>query len=166
MAIKTRRYRLTSDSDTETFQTGRRIGEALSEPLVISLIGELGCGKTCFVKGLARGLEVPEHIVVTSPTFALIHEYPGRLPLVHVDLYRLESPSAFEDIGLFEILERPSVVAIEWAERLGSERPEQRLEIRMSFMDDRRLMEIHAYGLAACDLLRRFEISRKNHRGS
>jgi tRNA threonylcarbamoyladenosine biosynthesis protein TsaE len=163
MTIETRQFQLYSDSEADTLRWGLRIGQALRGPTVISLTGELGCGKTCFVKGLAQGLAVPDHIVVTSPTFALIHEYPGRLPLVHVDLYRLEWPSEFEDIGLFEIMESPAVVAIEWGERLADELPEHRLDIRMIWNGDRRLLEHRAYGLVPCDLLRRVEISWKVH---
>jgi len=77
------------------------------------LTGDLGSGKTSFVQGLARGLEVPNDYYITSPSYTLINEYPGRHPFFHVDLYRLEDPVDFEDIGLYDILDVNFVVAIE-----------------------------------------------------
>lgn len=161
MTLPTRRYDLRCDTEADTLRWGRRIGEACHEPAVLALTGDLGSGKTCLVKGLAQGLGVPDTVIVTSPTFALIHEYPGRLPLVHVDLYRLESPDEFEDIGLYEVLERPAVVAVEWADRLGEDLPGRRLDIRMAFHGDLRRIELRAYGLDHCNLLKRVEFSRK-----
>jgi tRNA threonylcarbamoyladenosine biosynthesis protein TsaE len=97
---------------------------------VLALKGELGSGKTEFVHGLAQGLEVPES-VVASPSFTLVHEYPGRLPLVHIDLYRLENLPAEMFPDLEEYLSGPRVVAVEWAERLGSLLPREYLEVEI-----------------------------------
>ena len=88
---------------------------------MIALTGDLGCGKTTFVQGLARGLGVSEREYVTSPTFTLINEYDARLALVHVDLYRLDTGLDMLDIGFDEVLERDAVVAIEWADKLPPE---------------------------------------------
>ncbi len=103
-------------SEDQTRALAAKLGAKLRPGDVVLLFGELGAGKTTFVKGLARGLEVPEDYYVQSPTFALINEYPGRVPLYHVDLYRLE-PEETYDLGLEELVAQ-GVVAIEWPEKL------------------------------------------------
>ncbi len=103
-------------SEDQTRALAAKLGAKLRPGDVVLLFGELGAGKTTFVKGLARGLEVPEDYYVQSPTFALINEYPGRVPLYHVDLYRLEPEEAY-DLGLEELAAQ-GVVAIEWPEKL------------------------------------------------
>lgn len=111
---------ISSRSDEETRHIGQIIGEMAEAGAIIALRGDLGSGKTALVQGLAKGLEVPQSYYITSPSYTLVNEYPGRLPLFHIDLYRL-SDVDFEDIGLYDILDAHSgVVAIEWAERLGS----------------------------------------------
>lgn len=104
-------------SETETAVVGRDLARTLRAGDVVLLHGELGAGKTAFVRGLAEGLGIsPED--VTSPTFTLIQEYrSGRVPLFHVDLYRLDDPREIEDLGIDEIA-RDGVLAIEWAEKL------------------------------------------------
>jgi len=106
-----------SRSPEETQALGETWGKAASPGLIIGLTGDLGAGKTQFVKGLARGLGVKDP--VHSPTFALIHEYTtGRLPLFHIDLYRLESTSQIIGAGLEEYFyDPPGVTVIEWVER-------------------------------------------------
>jgi tRNA threonylcarbamoyladenosine biosynthesis protein TsaE len=117
----TRSFLVSSGSADETRRIGQLIGEMAEPGTIIALKGDLGSGKTALVQGLARGLNVPETVYVTSPSYTLIHEYPGRLPLFHLDLYRLSSPD-FEDIGLYDILDTKSaVVAIEWADRLAED---------------------------------------------
>jgi tRNA threonylcarbamoyladenosine biosynthesis protein TsaE len=112
---------------TQTADETRRLGEALGEalrrgagvdaaPVTLALAGPLGAGKTCLVQGLALGLGVSG--TVRSPTFTLIHEHRGPIPLFHVDLYRLEAAD-LESLGLEEIIDSPGVTAIEWAERAG-----------------------------------------------
>jgi len=109
--------RLTSASEAETRNAARGLAADLAPGTVILLSGDLGAGKTAFVKGLAVGLGL-DGDDVTSPTFTLVHEYRGgRLPLVHVDLYRLDR-AELDDIGLDPDLAAQGVVAIEWAERL------------------------------------------------
>ena len=108
---------LTTQSESETSAAGRELAARLSPPTTILLFGDLGTGKTAFVRGLAQGLGV-DPAEVSSPTFTLIQEYRrGRLPLVHVDLYRLNDPREIDDLGLEE-LGTDGVLAIEWAERL------------------------------------------------
>ena len=106
-----------SRSEEETAAMGRDLAARLSAADVVLLYGDLGAGKTAFVRGLAEGLGVHRD-EVSSPTFTLIQEYRGgRLPLFHVDLYRIEDPREFDELGLDEIAEE-GVLAIEWAERL------------------------------------------------
>ncbi len=132
-----------SQSPEETRSLARQIGESLKGGEIVLLYGDLGVGKTVFVQGLAEGLGVPEDYYVVSPSFSLINEYPGRLRLVHVDLYRLE-PAQVEDLGLEDYLEKGSVVAIEWAERLPSNLiPEEAILVRMQYLkEDQRRLEI------------------------
>lgn len=121
-----------ANSEADTEAAGERLAAELSAGDVVLLHGELGAGKTAFVRGLARGLGAPPDDV-SSPTFTLIQEYRGgRLPLFHVDLYRLE-PREVDDLGLDELTSGQAVVAIEWAER-WRDRPTQAIEVRI---DDR-----------------------------
>ena len=109
--------KVTTHSQTETADVGRDIGSPLGAGSVVLLIGDLGAGKTAFVRGLAEGLGVPPE-EVSSPTFTLIQEYRGgRVPLIHVDLYRLNDAREIDELGLEE-LGLESVLAIEWAEKL------------------------------------------------
>ena len=106
----------TTQSEHETFALGAQVAATLQHGAFVLLHGDLGAGKTAFVRGMAAGLGAnPDD--VSSPTFVLIQHYKGRTPLVHVDLYRLESGAAVDDLGLEE-LASGAVVAIEWAERL------------------------------------------------
>ena len=108
---------ITTSSETETANVGRDLAATLSAGDVVLLFGDLGAGKTAFVRGLAEGLGV-QRDDVSSPTFTLIHEYRGgRLALLHVDLYRLNDAREIDDLGVDE-LGSGGVVAIEWAEKL------------------------------------------------
>jgi len=107
----------TSHSPAETEALGEKIGRAAGRGLVLALSGDLGAGKTQFVKGVARGLGVTAR--VHSPTFTLVNEYGGgRLKLFHLDLYRLETPAQILSAGIEEFLSPDGVAVIEWAERL------------------------------------------------
>ena len=120
---------LTSDEPEATERIGERLG-ALAEPgLVIGLIGPLGAGKTRFVKGFARGAGVPREQLIASPTFVLIHEYEGRLPVHHFDTYRLPDADSFLRLGLDEYFFGPGVALVEWADRFREALPDDRLEI-------------------------------------
>jgi tRNA threonylcarbamoyladenosine biosynthesis protein TsaE len=120
---------LVTRSEDETASAGERLARSLSPGDVILLYGELGAGKTAFVRGLARGLGgQPDE--VSSPTFTLIQEYASpRGTLYHVDLYRLE-PGEVDDLGLEELVGGDGIVAIEWAERWRG-RPEDAIEVRI-----------------------------------
>jgi tRNA threonylcarbamoyladenosine biosynthesis protein TsaE len=120
---------ITTNSEEETAAVGRELAPTLSAGDVLLLFGELGAGKTAFVRGLAEGLGVSRDDV-SSPTFTLIQEYRGgRLPLFHVDLYRIEDPREFDELGLDEIA-AAGVLAIEWAERLPQP-PHDAVRVRM-----------------------------------
>jgi tRNA threonylcarbamoyladenosine biosynthesis protein TsaE len=112
-------YESLSDSEAATEALAGELAARLGAGDVVLLSGTLGAGKTAFVRGLARGLGAdPED--VSSPTFAIVHEYRGgRLPLFHVDLYRL-TPAAADDLGLYEMGAGEGVLAVEWPERLGT----------------------------------------------
>lgn len=126
----------------ETAALAERLGAAAEAGTVLCLVGDLGAGKTLFTQGFARGLGVTEE--VTSPTFALMNQYCGRLPVTHFDLYRLEREEELDEIGFYEFAE-PSggVVLIEWADKFPDAlpKPHIRLEIeRGDKEDERRLM--------------------------
>jgi tRNA threonylcarbamoyladenosine biosynthesis protein TsaE len=129
-----------STSEDETAAAGERLGASLSAGQVVLLYGELGAGKTAFVRGLARGVDAsPDD--VSSPTFTLVQEYHGRVTLYHVDLYRLE-PKEADDLGLEELVLGDGIVAIEWAER-WSGRPDDVIEVRIADEgEDRRRITI------------------------
>ena len=128
---------------------GRALGAALRGPLVVALDGDLGAGKTCFAQGAAAGLGVADEVV--SPTFVLLAEYEGRLPLLHGDAYRLR-PGEAEDIGLEELVEGwPGLVLIEWADRVAELLPDDRLRVELRIPDaagapERRRVEARATG--------------------
>jgi tRNA threonylcarbamoyladenosine biosynthesis protein TsaE len=130
---------VTTHSPFETAELGRKLAGRLEPGSVLLLIGDLGAGKTAFVRGLAEGLGIPPEDV-SSPTFTLIQEYRGgRVPLIHVDLYRLNDAREIEELGLEE-LGLTSVLAIEWAEKLPRPVPGA-VEVRISHGegDERRL---------------------------
>ena len=115
-------------SEEETESAGERLAGSLAPGDVVLLYGDLGAGKTAFVRGLARGLGASADDV-SSPTFTIIHEYAGRAMLYHVDLYRLE-PSEVDDLGLEDLVSGDGIVAIEWADRWTG-RPDDAIEIRI-----------------------------------
>ena len=148
-------FDIITHSPEQTRAFGRQLGEALTRGIILSLEGDLGCGKTVFVQGLARGLSVPEAVYVTSPSYALVHEYPGRIPLFHVDLYRITDPDGINDLGLFDVLEENNVVAIEWGERIQEALPPGGMIIRFKMIsDETRKISLTAYGLQAANVLR------------
>ncbi len=152
--------RLLLADEAATEGLGEALGRLAGPGDVIALIGELGSGKTTLVRGLARGLGVPPEVAVVSPTFTLVNEYPGRLPLYHLDLYRLGEEEleglGLQELGLEEYLYGPGVAAIEWAERLGRAMPANCLEVRLSLWPpetgERRLAEVLGHGGRAAEL--------------
>lgn len=107
---------LVTHSAAETEEAGFHFGKTLTPPCVVALNGDLGAGKTCFVRGAARAFDIPESVV--SPTFSLVNVYSGKHMVVHMDAYRLNSPAEMVQIGFEDYLAQNSVCFIEWAERI------------------------------------------------
>src|SRR6185369_16806292 len=131
-------------SEEETIELGRKIARDLPKRCVVLLIGNLGAGKTTLAKGIISGLGAGNPEEVASPTFTLIHEYPGAY---HIDLYRLDTAAQVATLGLDEIFDRDAVVLIEWGEKFPELLPRDRIEIRLHALDgDRRSIEV-----SSCD---------------
>jgi tRNA threonylcarbamoyladenosine biosynthesis protein TsaE len=131
-------------SEDETEAIGEALGRSFSGGEVVLLFGELGAGKTAFVRGLARGLGIDAE-EVASPTFVLLTSYPGRLTLHHADLYRLRGMGDERELGLEELPGPGGVLALEWAERLSDEPWAKRIHVRLSHGDeDHRTLTIEA----------------------
>jgi tRNA threonylcarbamoyladenosine biosynthesis protein TsaE len=149
-----RHIQITTRSAAETRKLGQIIGTHIDRPMRIALTGDLGSGKTVFVQGLAKGLDVSEQYYITSPTFTLINEYPGRHPLLHVDLYRIEHLDELGEIELEEVLEQNAVIAVEWAEKLSRAMLLDHLKLQFKLISDEiRQIDIFAYGQAAGNLI-------------
>ncbi len=153
-------YQVTVHATSE--ETTRRLGFTLGTLLepgdVLTLRGGLGAGKTFFTGALAGGLGVDPKIPVTSPTFTLINEYDGRLHLYHLDLYRLGDPDELENLPWKEALYGHGAAVVEWAERLGSFLPEERLDIHIEITgEESRRFTIEAHGARNEQRLRSWE---------
>jgi len=117
---------------------GRIIASCLNAGDVVALTGELGAGKTCLTRGIARGLGVSQDYEIASPTFTLINEYHGRYMLYHFDLYRLKDNRDMEDMGFEEYFYGEGVSVIEWAEKLKDALPDETICITMTYIDENR----------------------------
>ncbi len=124
---------LTSLKDTEML--GQRLGAEARPGDIITLGGDLGAGKTTLTRFIAQGLGVQDNYI-TSPTFSIIHEYQGRLPLYHMDLYRLQELSVDDELGLEDYLYGEGLCVIEWPERLGEMLPARRLHIELTIISE------------------------------
>ena len=131
MSIESVELIFESDSVEATHDFGVRLAERVRPGDVIALVGELGAGKTQLVKGIARGLGVADDRRVTSPTFVLIHEYAGRIPIFHADAYRLHSARELADVGIEEDYTAGGLTVIEWADRVAGVLPESYLRIEI-----------------------------------
>jgi len=127
---------LRTRSPEETHFLGFLIGSILEKGEIVALTGELGSGKTTLSQGIAEGLGVPAGYVVTSPTFTLINEYPGRIPLYHLDLYRLSGEGELGDLGYEEYLFGNGGAVIEWAEKIRNILPAESWFVRLSSVDE------------------------------
>ena len=131
MAAESPRFTLTLKDVRDTARVGRRLGKIARSGDVILLHGDLGAGKTTLTQSIALGLDVPADQYVTSPSFSLMHEYPGRIPLYHMDCYRLSGEEDIEGAGLIDYIGGPGLAVIEWPDRLGSLQPADRLDIEL-----------------------------------
>jgi tRNA threonylcarbamoyladenosine biosynthesis protein TsaE len=144
---------IVSRSAAQTRGVGKVLGRSLEAGSVVALSGELGTGKTEFIKGLARGIGVKQGHV-SSPSFVLINEYPGRIPLYHVDLYRLSEGRDLEEIGLQEYFYGNGVTAIEWAEKAAPLIPSRHFWIHIQWTGlTRRQLTVKAHGTRYGELL-------------
>ena len=129
-------------SPEETLRLGRVLGEMLTGGAVVALIGDLGAGKTLLSKGIAKGLGVGDEREVTSPSFVLVNEYQGRVPIYHIDLYRLSDDAEVVDLGWEEIIYGSGVTLVEWAEKVLTLLPEERIDVQLQWIreGERRLV--------------------------
>ncbi|MCL1990102.1 MAG: tRNA (adenosine(37)-N6)-threonylcarbamoyltransferase complex ATPase subunit type 1 TsaE [Defluviitaleaceae bacterium] len=125
------RCKVITHSPEETMEIGRKIGSGLAAGSILTLEGDLAAGKTTFTKGLALGLGVED--VIDSPTFAIVKEYEGWLPLFHMDVYRLDGDSDTEFI--VEYFERDGVCVIEWASMIAADLPNERVDVKINRLD-------------------------------
>ncbi len=138
-------YRFSSVQETKAL--GGALGQTAQAGNVLALRGALGAGKTCLVQGLARGLGVPETVPVVSPTFTLVNEYEGRLPLYHIDLYRLTRTEELGDLGYEEYLYGQGVCAVEWIDRFPEAYPKAYLGLEIEVAGARsRLITVEPVG--------------------
>jgi tRNA threonylcarbamoyladenosine biosynthesis protein TsaE len=118
-----------TESPAETEAFGKKLGELLEPGSVVALFGEMGVGKTALTRGIAAGLGIPEG--VSSPTFALVHQYDGRFPVYHFDMYRVETWDDLYSTGFFDYLDTGGVIIIEWSENIENVIPENAIRIHL-----------------------------------
>jgi tRNA threonylcarbamoyladenosine biosynthesis protein TsaE len=142
-------YKITTRSEEETISVAQNFESEKFPNMIICLDGELGSGKTVFAKGIANAIGIKENI--TSPTFTIIKEYEGELPLYHMDVYRLDGNT--DGIGIDEYFTKGGVVVIEWSESIKSILPDERLEIKFKVIDEnKRVLIIKPFGQKYIDL--------------
>ena len=123
-------------SPAETQKVGVQIGQRLKPGDVVGLIGDLGVGKTCLTQGIACGVGIGKDQIVNSPSYILINQYAGEIPIYHIDLYRLNRLEEIVDLGLEEYLEGDGICVIEWADRMEELLPENAIHIRITGEDE------------------------------
>lgn len=146
---------LQTKSTSETIRIGKRIGSLLLTGDIVAFVGELGTGKTQFIKGLAAGVGVENTKYISSPSFTLINEYRGKTPFYHIDLYRLKAEEEAEELGLEEYVGGEGITAIEWADRIPSLLPRELLWIQIRYTGKQtRSIEIFGQGDRYAELLK------------
>ncbi len=133
--MENRNENFKTENPEETQALGEKIGKTLERGDVIALIGDLGTGKTCLTQGIARGVGIASDEVVNSPSYILINEYKGRIPIYHIDLYRLEDSAEIAELGLSEYMEGDGICVIEWAERMADALPDTAIKIRITLIE-------------------------------
>lgn len=123
-------------SPEETQAIGVRVGQNLKPGDIVALIGDLGAGKTCLTQGIARGAKIDLNQIVNSPSYTLINEYEGEIPIYHIDLYRLQRREEILDLGLEVYFEGNGICIIEWADRMLDLLPEGSMEIKLKWEDE------------------------------
>ncbi len=151
---------LRTNNASETIRIGKKIGSLLLPGDTVALVGELGAGKTQFIKGLAEGVGVGKPAYVTSPSFTLINEYVGKVRFYHIDLFRLKSEKEAEELGVEEYFQGGGITAIEWADKIPSLLPREILWISVGYTGEHtRSFEIVGKGKRYEDLINKFKIS-------
>lgn len=154
---------LDSRSASETIRIGKEVGNRLRPGDVVALIGELGAGKTHFIKGLASGVGVKKSKYLSSPSFTLVNEYPGKIPFYHIDLYRLETREDAENLGLEEYVQGEGVTVIEWADRIPSLIPKEALWIEIEYAGEKdRTIEMTGRGKRYDQLVKEITASKRS----
>ena len=152
--------RITSHSPEETQSIGQKLGKLARPGDVILLVGNLGAGKTCLTQGIAWGLDVSGY--ARSPSFVLMNEYKGRLPMYHIDLYRLENTAEIADLGLDDYLYGQGLCVVEWADRAPDLLTPQHLMIKISLLgENERRLELTAHGERYKEILADFKKGTK-----
>jgi len=157
-------FKLVTGTPGETQELGRCVGTLAQPGDVYLLTGNLGAGKTCFTQGIAQGLEIDEYVM--SPSFVIMREHHGRLPLYHIDLYRLETVGEAQDLGLDDYFYGRGVCVVEWAERAKHVLPAEHLAVRIDYgNDDERIFTIEPEGRRYAELIRNLRAiyGRKNN---
>jgi tRNA threonylcarbamoyladenosine biosynthesis protein TsaE len=149
---KNNAFTFISKSPEITKHIAKEIGAKIDKGTVIALCGDLGAGKTAFVQGLAEGLEIKAF--VTSPTFIIINQYEGRLPLYHIDTYRLMSNDEMFELGYEEFFYGDGVTAVEWAQKIEELLPEEYLRVELEYVgESERKITLVPYGQKNIDLI-------------
>ena len=133
--MENRNQTLKTENPEETQILGEKLGKTLKQGDVIALVGDLGAGKTCMTQGIARGVGIAPDEVVNSPSYILINEYNGAIPIYHIDLYRLENSEEIAELGLSEYIEGNGICIIEWAERMADSLPDTCIKIHITLAD-------------------------------
>ena len=157
------RLALTTSSSNETEELGRQLGSILTRGTFIALHGELGSGKTCFTRGVVATAAPGSAHLVASPTFAIMNEYPGALPIYHFDFYRLSGCHEIAELGFEEYFQDDGICIAEWSERLGELLPPDYMSITFEHAgDDQRHIIFEANGPETESLLTRFATLEKS----
>jgi tRNA threonylcarbamoyladenosine biosynthesis protein TsaE len=153
--LNPKRTSFPSRSPEETRELGYALGRLLGPGDVVCLFGELGSGKTCFVQGVAQGMEIRDQ-PVTSPSYTIVNEYQGRTPLFHIDLYRIGKVRNLRDLGFEEMFYGQGVTIVEWADRMADQLPDERMDIRIGWLaPSERNIVMEAFGSRAVQTLER-----------
>lgn len=133
--MENRNQTFKTENPAETQTLGEKLGKTLKRGDVIALVGDLGTGKTCLTQGITRGVGIAPDEVVNSPSYILINEYNGAIPIYHIDLYRLENSEEIAELGLSEYIEGDGICIIEWAERMSDLLPDTCIKIHITLAD-------------------------------
>ena len=145
-------FKIYLKNEEETKDIGYKLGKLLSKKCVICLVGDLGAGKTTLTQSIAKGLEVDDYI--TSPTFTIVNEYEGRIPLYHFDVYRIGSSDEMYDIGFDEYINSDGVCIIEWANLIEDILPDEYLYIDIKYKENGREMTLNPKGYKYEDIVK------------